>query len=151
MRIILMFACLALLVTGCGRFYHLPGHNSHNITHPPPVTMKAGERCKAISSGITLLNVGFRRIYEGLPNIDILLMNPAKEPVPTDPAVLYALTGALATRSSKDNFDRVWEYVCRMPADFQVMMVCDATKLNPEIKNTKGFIKFASANSNLMV
>lgn len=55
MRIILMFACLALLVTGCGRFYHLPGHNSHNITHPPPVTMKAGERCKAISSGITLL------------------------------------------------------------------------------------------------
>lgn len=104
-----------------------------------------------VGEGAAAEYTGFRRIYEGLPNIDVLLMNPAKEPVPTDLAVLYALTGALATRSSKDNFDRVWEYVQRMPSDFQVMMVCDTTKLKPEVKNTKAFVQFATKNANLLV
>ena len=55
MRIAILLVFLALLAMGCGRFYHLPGHNSRNITHPPPVTMKVGERCKAISTGMTLM------------------------------------------------------------------------------------------------
>ncbi len=96
-----------------------------------------------VGEGAAAEYTGFRRIYEGLPNIDVLLMNPATADVPTDPAVLYALTGALAHRTTKDNFDRVYEYITRLAPEFGVMCVCDAMKLKPEIKTTKAFVQWA--------
>lgn len=104
-----------------------------------------------VGEGAAAEYTGFRKIYEALPNIDGILMNPSKADVPNEPAVLYALTGALAHRTSKDNFDRVSEYVSRMPAEFQVMCVSDAMKLHPDIKNTKAFIAWAVKNSSVML
>lgn len=104
-----------------------------------------------VGEGAAAEYTGFRKVYEALPNIDGILMNPSKADVPNEPAVLYALTGALAHRTSKDNFDRVSEYVSRMPAEFQVMCVSDAMKLHPDIKNTKAFIAWAVKNSSVML
>jgi hypothetical protein len=104
-----------------------------------------------VGEGAAAEYTGFRRIYESLPNIDALLMNPSKAEVPKDPAVLYALTGALAHRTSKDNFDRVAEYVDKLSPEFQVMCVSDAMKLKPEIKTTKAFVSWAVKNSNVML
>lgn len=104
-----------------------------------------------VGEGAAAEYTGFRRIYEGLPNIDALLMNPSKAEVPTDPAVLYALTGALAHRVSKDNFDRVAEYVDKLKPEFQVMCVSDAMKLAPEIKTTKAFTAWAIKNASVMI
>ena len=78
-------------------------------------------------------------------------MNPAKADVPSDPAVLYALTGALAHRTTKDNFDRVYEYIDRLAPEFGVMCVSDAIKLHPEIKTTKAFVGWAVKNANVMM
>jgi len=104
-----------------------------------------------VGEGAAAEYTGFSRIWENLPNIDALLLSPATADVPTDPAVLYALTGALAHRVSKDNFDRVSEYVSRLKPEFQVMCVSDAMKLRPEIKQTKAFVKWAVENSNVMI
>jgi hypothetical protein len=116
-----------------------------------PSNLYFGSVAGDVGEGAAAEYTGFRRIYEGLPNIDALLLNPAKMEVPTDPAVLFALSGALAHKSSKDNFDRVWEFVQRMPVDFQVMTVCDVSKLKPEVRNTKAFVQFATKNSNVLV
>ena len=43
---------LLALVTGCGPLYLLPGSSRH----PHPVTMKVGERRKAISKGVNLFS-----------------------------------------------------------------------------------------------
>jgi hypothetical protein len=104
-----------------------------------------------VGEGAAAEYTAFRRIYEGLPNIDALIMNPSKAEVPNDPAVLYALTGALAHRVSKDNFDRVSEYVSKLSPEFQVMCVSDAMKLCPDIKNTKAFTAWAVKNANVMI
>jgi len=104
-----------------------------------------------VGEGAAAEFTGFRRIYEGLPNIDALIMHPSKAEVPTDPSVLYALTGAIAHRVSKDNFDRVYEFVEKLTPEFQVMLVSDAMKLCPEIKNTKAFITWAVKNSNVVI
>jgi hypothetical protein len=104
-----------------------------------------------VGEGAAAEYTGFKRIFEGLPNIDGILLNPSKSEVPTDPAVLYALTGALAHKVSKDNFDRVAEYVGRMPADFQVMCIFDAQKLKPEIRNTKAFVQWSVKNANILL
>lgn len=104
-----------------------------------------------VGEGAAAEYTGFRRIYLNLPDIDSIIMEPKKAKVPTDPATLYALSGALAHRVSKDNFDRVTQYTERMPPDFQVMCVNDAMKLCPDIKKTKAFVEFAVKNSNLLL
>lgn len=104
-----------------------------------------------VGEGAAAEYTGFKRIFENLPNIDGIILNPSRAEVPSDPAVLYALTGALAHRVSKDNFDRVTEYIDRMPAEFQVMCIFDSTKLKPEIRNTKAFIQWAVKNANVIM
>jgi hypothetical protein len=104
-----------------------------------------------IGEGAAAEYAGFKRIYENLPDIEGILLNPSKAVIPTDPAVLYALTGAIAHRSSKDNFDRVVEYVLRMPADFQVMCVFDAQKIKPEVRHTKAYIQWTVKNANVLM
>ncbi len=120
-----------------------------------PTTMPSVRYFEAIKGivgeGAAAEYTGFRRIYESLPDIDHIVMNPATADVPTDPAVLYAITGALADRSTKNNFDRMVEYITRLPAEFSVMCVNDAQKKRPEVKMTKGFVKWATQNAEVLM
>ena len=59
--------------------------------------------------------LAFLRIYRNLPNPDLVLMNPQQAEIPTDPATLYALCGALAARASDQNFNRLIEYAIIKP------------------------------------
>lgn len=116
-----------------------------------PSDLYFGNISGCVGEGAAAEYTGFKRIYENLPDVDGIIMNPAKAEVPTDPAVMYALCGALAHRVSKDNFDRVTEYIERMPADFQVMTVLDAQKLQPTIRNTKAYTNWAVRNANIFM
>lgn len=116
-----------------------------------PSDLYFGNIAGLVGEGAAAEYTGFKRIFENLPNIDGIIMNPAKANVPTDMAVLYALTGALAHRVSEDNFDRVVEYVNRMPSDFQVMCIMDAQKLAPKIRNTKAYVQWTVKNANILM
>jgi hypothetical protein len=83
------------------------------------------------------------RIFRKLPNPDAILMNPTTSDVPTDPATLYALSGALANRASESNFERVCTYSERMPPEFSVLTVSYAARKNPDLANTQAFTKWA--------
>jgi hypothetical protein len=104
-----------------------------------------------VGEGAAAEYTGFLRIYMGLPDIDGIVLHPDKAEVPQDPAVLYALTGALAHRASEDNFDRLVKYTKRIPVDFQVMFVSDTAKLCPKVKQTKAFVDWAVQNSSVLV
>jgi hypothetical protein len=123
----------------------------NSIPEDLPTDVYFGNVAGDVGEGAAAEFVGFKKIYEGLPNIDALLLSPSKAEVPTNPAVLYALTGALAHRTSKDNFDRVYEFIDRIPPEFQIMCVQDAMKLAPEIKATKAFISWAVKNANVLI
>lgn len=47
----------ALLLAGCGRMYHLSGHRESNVSHPPDITLRQGDRVKAISTGVVLFSL----------------------------------------------------------------------------------------------
>ena len=104
-----------------------------------------------VGEGAAAPYTAFRKLYESLPNPDEIMMNPSKAEVPTKMDVLYALTGAIAHRIDKDNFDRAIEYINRMPPEFNVMCVSDAMKLKPEIKSTKAFVAWAVKNSHVLL
>ena len=104
-----------------------------------------------VGEGAAAEYTGFRRIYMGLPDIDSILLDPMRAEVPEDPATLYALTGALARKSTKDNFDRVSKYLGRLSPEFNVMCTKDAIKLQPTIKHSRSFIEWSSKYAEVLM
>lgn len=104
-----------------------------------------------VGEGAAAEYTGFRRIYMSLPDVDSILLDPMGADVPQDPATLYALTGALARKSTKDNFDRVSKYLSRMSPEFNVMATKDAIKLQPTIKHSRAFVEWASKNAEVLM
>lgn len=97
----------------------------------------------------------FLKVFRKLPNPDMIILDPKKSAMPSDPATLYALCGALSARASKDNFGRIMQYIERMPTEFSVLFVRDALKCKGNekescecngcsIKTTSDFIAWAS-------
>jgi len=97
----------------------------------------------AVGEGAAAEFLGFLRIYRSLPDIDDILRNPQTAPVPTDPATLYALCGALSHRATKGNFEQVIQYTDRMPSEFSVLTVSQAVRRDPALVNTKVFSDWA--------
>ena len=104
-----------------------------------------------VGEGAAAEYTGFKRIYMSLPDVDSILLDPAGAELPADPATLYALTGALARKATKDNFDRVSKYLSRMSPEFNVMATKDAIKLQPTIKHTRSFVEWASKNAEVLM
>src|SRR5258708_3237741 len=92
----------------------------------------------------------FLRTFRDLPNIDAILLNPHREPVPDNAAAQYAVASALAHYSSETNFDRVCTYLERMPTEFSVLCVRDASLKQPAVRNTPGYTKWAIANHHVI-
>lgn len=97
----------------------------------------------AVGEGAAAEFLGFLRIFRKLPNPDNILLNPKTSDVPTDPATLYALSGALAERASDSNFERVCQYSDRMPPEFSVLTISYACRKKPELANTQAFTQWS--------
>jgi len=104
----------------------------------------------AVGEGPAAEFVGYLRIFRKLPNPDNILINPTTAEVPTDPATLYALSGAIAQRSTVANFDRVCTYSERMPPEFSVLTISYAARKNPDLANTQAFNKWAIAHQDVL-
>jgi len=88
----------------------------------------------------------FLRIFRTLPDVNLILLDPDKQAVPTDVATLFALCGALAHKTSADNFSRVMSYVKRMPPEFTVLYVKQVMSRDKKLAESKAFITWASTD-----
>lgn len=104
----------------------------------------------AVGEGAAAEFVGFMRIFRKLPNPDAILLNPDKSDVPSDPATLYALSGALAERASDANFARVCTYAERMPPEFSVLTISYAARKNPTLASTQAFTSWAVKHQDVL-
>jgi hypothetical protein len=93
---------------------------------------------------------GFKKLYRELPQIDAILLDPKKTPVPAQPNVRYAVAAALARRASASNFGRIVTYLERMPVEFNVLAVKMAIgRANGELSSTPEFTKWAIAHQDV--
>lgn len=92
----------------------------------------------------------FLATFRNLPNIDAILMNPQQEPVPGNAAAQFAVAGALSHCATDINFDRICTYLDRMPTEFSVMCVRDASLRQPDVRHTPAYIKWAVANHHVL-
>lgn len=88
-------------------------------------------------------------IFKNLPNIDQILMSGQGD-VPTEPAVLYAVSGVLASRITAMNAANAFNYISKLPAEIGYATIKDAVTKNRDITNTKAFIQWASDNGNVL-
>ncbi len=104
----------------------------------------------AVGEGAAAEFVGFLKIYRKLPNPDAILLNPDSADVPSDPATLYALSGAISNRISTSNVDRAVTYLTRMPAEFSVLAMSMAVRRDPSVTATKGFINWSVRHQSVL-
>ena len=104
----------------------------------------------AVGEGAAAEFVGFIKIYRKLPNPDAILLNPDTADVPSDPATLYALSGAISSRISSANIDRAVTYLTRCPAEFSVLAMSMAVRRDPGVTGTKGFIDWSIKHQSVL-
>jgi len=95
--------------------------------------------------------VAFMGIWRDLPDPDGVLLMPETAEVPTDPATLYALTGALAAKAGKESADRLVRYAHRLPPEYAVLLVTEsARKGGSDFMNTRAFVEWNVRNADLL-
>lgn len=104
-----------------------------------------------VGEGAAAEFAGFLQIYRALPDPDVIIRNPAKSEVPRDSQVLYALAGALAQRSTPENFEAVLTYAKRMPPEFAVIVVRTAGKMDSKIVQTKAFRDWILTDGRMLI
>jgi hypothetical protein len=104
----------------------------------------------AVGAGAATEFSAFLKTFRELPNIDAILLNPHKEPVPDNAAAQYAVASALAHCATDLNFDRICGYLDRMPTEFSVLCVRDASLRQPAVKHTAAFTKWATVNHHVL-
>ena len=95
--------------------------------------------------------VGFMNIYKSLPDPAMVIMAPKKAEVPTDPATLYAICGAVAQKASEQNMKNVVEYANRLPVEFSVLLIRDCVNRDENLVKTRAFIEWTSVHSEVLI
>jgi hypothetical protein len=116
---------------------------SRVISQNPAPAVEYGLIEGCVGEGAATEFTAFLTTFRNLPNIDAIVMNPDKEPVPTDAGAQHAVAGALSFATTPRNFDRVYAYLKRMPAEFRVFSVHAALLRTPDIKHTPAFTQMA--------
>lgn len=89
-----------------------------------------------VGQGAAVEFVAFVEIRQKLPDPAQILAAPATASVPREPAVLYALTGALAEHCRHADIPTLQafvQYAGRMPEEFGVLAMRDAVAANPKV------------------
>lgn len=100
-----------------------------------------------LSEGVAIAFLGYLRNFSTLPTIDQIIRNPTGIPVPEEPGVQYALSGSLAQHTTVNNLQAVMTYLCRLPAEFQVITLRDMIRRQPEIVQEIPIQEWVRANN----
>jgi hypothetical protein len=86
----------------------------------------------------------FAEIHENLPDPDAVLADPESFPINLKkPNVVYALTGAIASRANERTFDAIVKFLDRLPAEFSTYGFFYAVTVYPQASKTN-FESFGS-------
>ena len=128
------------------RSWEFVSHILDSFGSQPNPTIEHEVIAGAVGTGAATELSAFLKTFRELPNIDAILLNPLQELVPENAAAQYAVASALARCASDTNFDRICVYLNRLPTEFRVLCVRDATLREPAIRTTTGYLRWAVDN-----
>lgn len=83
-----------------------------------------------LSEGVAREFVGFCKIYQELVTPAQIIANPEGIKVPTEPSVLFALTGSIAHNMDTKTSEAYMKFVSRLPVEFQVVCLREVVRRN---------------------
>ena len=86
------------------------------------------------------------RLYEHMPRIDDILQGHDVD-VPKDMNLRYCVAMGLAVRLDKDNFDKAWKFLAKLPGEIQTLTIKLAYKRDRGIAQATAFSRWAAANA----
>lgn len=95
--------------------------------------------------------IAFKQTADQMPDLDQIVRSPYSTTVPSDPSVLFAVSGALAARADEDNYKDIMAYANRMPAEYQVVLVRDSLAKDRDLMKTPAFQKWTQDNANVLI
>jgi len=93
---------------------------------PQLLPMLAG----TLSEGVAREFLTYCKIYDSLPKPAQIISSPELIKVPSEPSILFALTGTIAHNASKDNFGQLMKFIQRLPLEFQVVAMRETVRRN---------------------
>ena len=122
------------------------------LRQDPPERLRPALLAGTIGEAAATELEGFLRVWHALPSIDQILLHPDQALVPPDDeaAARCAIAAVLTDRSSPQNFDAVMTYADRLPAELRGMIALGAVRRDPDLRNTRAFIRWGTENGNLM-
>ena len=105
----------------------------------------------AIGTGPAGEFLAFAKIADKLPDIDNLIANPSSYMPSEDPAVLYALTGAVASRAEASKLENIMKLGKKIPTEFQVVLVKSILAIDKALFNQPTIQSWISDNSDVVL
>ena len=97
-----------------------------------------------VGRGAAMEVIGAMKIFNKLPNLDNILKNPTKAPIPEDPSILYAVSVGLSQRASKKTFPSIIKYIERIDEEFRTLTVKNSFKVDSSISDCPEFMTYAA-------
>ena len=105
----------------------------------------------AVGDGAAAEFMGFLQVWRDLPSVDGIVEDPLNSPVPADPAALYAVCEALASRVGWKTMPAVMAYLERLPVEFGVLCMRQAVCRSPELVENPSFGQWAQLHADVLV
>lgn len=86
-----------------------------------------------LGEGVAREFVGFCKIHNELLKPAQIEAAPETVKVPTEPSILFALTGSIAHNMTRDNGGAYMKFVQRLPVEFQVVCLRETIRRNKEM------------------
>ncbi|MDZ4344093.1 MAG: MoxR family ATPase [Candidatus Binatia bacterium] len=111
----------------------------------------------SVGDGAASEFMGFLNVFDKLPSIDAIMLNPKTAPIPTDPAVLYAVVTTLTAKASADNIGKIVTFFNRLTdeaqrPEFSILAMKEITSKDSSSKilQSKPFMEWAAKHSHMI-
>lgn len=103
-----------------------------------------------IGEGAAAQFVAHLRVVDELPSFAQIIAAPLKTPVPTRPDAAYATMRMISANVDKDNAMAAFQYLARMPAEFQASALRHSVRRTPQIVQHPEFAVWLRSNKKLL-
>lgn len=103
-----------------------------------------------VGEGAARTFLSYTQIYDKIPSLDDILLDPEHVPFGDDPSMQYALTGMLSEKFTTQNADQLIRFLRRLDIDFQLITLRAAIKFTPSIMVSNGVKDWFKQNNKEM-
>ncbi len=122
------------------------------ITHQAPGNgIELALYVGAVGQGAAIAYAAFMRLYRELPSLTASGLNPTTSPVPNEPSALFAGASGRARMAKVTNIGRLIQYTDRMPPEYRILFMKDATGRDASITATAEFTRWSIAHADVVL